>query len=76
MKPGSPKGPAVRRSRPGRGEEHHLVNRSLQDVVYLEVGDRSAGDRVIYPDDDLKAELGADGRRGFARKDGTAYQEK
>jgi uncharacterized cupin superfamily protein len=44
-------------------------NRSAQDVVYLEVGDRSTGDAVVYPDDDLKAALGPEG----AREDGTAY---
>jgi uncharacterized cupin superfamily protein len=49
------------------------VNRSAQDVVYLEVGDRSTGDAVVYPEDDLKAALGPEGRWRFARKDGTAY---
>ena len=44
-----------------------------KDVLYLEVGDRSAQDEGTYPDDDLKAVLGADGRWGFARKDGTPY---
>jgi uncharacterized cupin superfamily protein len=57
----------------GTGNAHHLVNRSMQDVVYLEVGDRSAGDSAIYPDDDLKADLGPDGRWRFTRKDGTPY---
>ena len=28
---------------------HHLVNRSNQDAVYLEVGDRTANDTVNYP---------------------------
>ena len=56
-----------------RREGHHLVNRSAQDVVYLEVGDRSTGDAVVYPEDDLKAALGPEGRWRFARKDGTAY---
>lgn len=57
----------------GTGDAHHLVNRSAQDVVYLEVGDRSAGDGAIYPDDDLRAALGEDGRWRFTRKDGTPY---
>lgn len=52
---------------------HHLVNRTAQDVVYLEVGDRSAGDGAVYPDDDLVASLGPDGISRFTRKDGSAY---
>src|SRR3954451_6794686 len=28
----------------GSGDAHHLVNRTGEDVVYLEVGDRSKGD--------------------------------
>ncbi|MGH8668454.1 MAG: cupin domain-containing protein [Burkholderiales bacterium] len=57
----------------GSGEAHHLVNRSSQDVVYLEVGDRTPGDEAIYPDDDLQAAVGEDGRWRFTRKDGTPY---
>jgi uncharacterized cupin superfamily protein len=57
----------------GSGEGHHLVNRTATDVLYLEVGDRGPGDAVTYPDDDLKAEMGADGRWLFTRKDGSAY---
>ena len=56
----------------GLGDAHLLVNRSDKDFVYLEVGDRSAGDSVFYPDDDLKA-LRVDGRWQFTRKDGTPY---
>jgi len=59
--------------RAGSGEGHHLVNRSAQDVVYLEVGDRTGGDEASYPDDDLKAALDPDGRWRFTRKDGTPY---
>jgi len=59
--------------RAGTGDGHHLINRSSEDVLYLEVGDRSAQDEGTYPDDDLKAVLGADGGWGFARKDGTPY---
>lgn len=57
----------------GSGNAHQLVNRSNEDVLYLEVGDRSAGDSVTYPDDDLKAVLGSDGKWQFVRKDGTPY---
>jgi len=54
-------------------DAHHLVNRSVADVVYLEVGDRTAGDCVTYPDDDITARLGSDGHWQFAHKDGTPY---
>jgi uncharacterized cupin superfamily protein len=55
------------------GDAHHLLYRGECDVVYLEVGDRSAGDAASYPDDDLKAILGAEGRWHFLHKDGTPY---
>ena len=57
----------------GSGDAHCLINRSDRDVVYLEVGDRSAGDAVSYPDDDLVAVLGDDGRWRFEHKDGRRY---
>lgn len=57
----------------GTGDGHHLVNRSQSDVTYLEIGDRSAGDSVNYPDDDLKIVVGADGGRRFVHKDGSPY---
>lgn len=34
---------------------HQLVNRSKENVTYLEIGDRIEGDEVEYPNDDLKA---------------------
>jgi uncharacterized cupin superfamily protein len=34
---------------------HHLINKSDRPAVYLEVGDRSAGDQAFYPDADLEA---------------------
>ena len=55
----------------GTGDAHHLINRSKKDVLFLEVGDRSAGDSVTYPDDDVKAVYGADGKWKYTRKDGT-----
>ena len=57
----------------GTGNAHCLINRSAEDVVYLEVGDRTAGDEGIYPDDDLKALL-VDGKWRFVHKDGTSYE--
>lgn len=58
--------------RAGSGDAHHLLNRGTSPAVYLEVGDRSPGDRVQYPDDDLQAVL-IEGRWSFAHKDGTPY---
>lgn len=58
---------------PAGGTAHQLVNNSDQDVVYLEVGDRTANDEGTYPRDDLVAKLGPDGKWIFTRKDGTPY---
>jgi uncharacterized cupin superfamily protein len=57
----------------GTGDAHHLVNRTPQDVVFLEVGDRSAGDSVRYPDDDVVGFFAPDGKWKYSRKDGTPY---
>lgn len=56
----------------GTGNGQQLLNRSSEEVIYLEVGDRSAGDSVVYPDDDLQAVL-VDGKWQFAHKDGSPY---
>ena len=58
---------------PAGGVAHHLVNRSARDVLYLEIGDRGAGDSATYPADDLQAILGPDSRWSYSRKDGTPY---
>ena len=55
----------------GSGDAHHLVNRSASEVVYLEIGDRTRGDAVDYPDDDLMVRPDAEGRPRYLRKDGT-----
>jgi uncharacterized cupin superfamily protein len=57
----------------GTGDAHHFVNRTRSDVVFIEVGDRTTGDEGRYPDDDIQAVLGADGKWRFTRKDGTPY---
>jgi len=57
----------------GTGDAHQLVNRGGSDVVFIEVGDRSPGDTVTYPDDDLEAVAGPDGKYQYRRKDGTPY---
>jgi uncharacterized cupin superfamily protein len=56
----------------GTGNGHCLINETGDEVVYLEVGDRTAGDEGVYPDDDLKATR-VDGSWTFAHKDGTPY---
>jgi uncharacterized cupin superfamily protein len=50
-----------------------LVNRSSADVVYLEIGDRTKGDDAEYPNNDIKAAMGDDGKWAFTHKDGTPY---
>ncbi len=57
----------------GSGDAHRFVNRSSADVVLLVAGDRAAGDDVSYPDIDMHATLGPDGKYRFTRKDGTPY---
>jgi uncharacterized cupin superfamily protein len=54
------------------GNASQLLNRSDAEVVYLEVGDRSAGDSVVYPDDDLQAVF-EEGKWKFLHKDGSPY---
>ena len=58
---------------PASGAAHQLVNRTNAPVVYLEVGDRTVGDEVSYPSDDIQAVMGSDGKWKFAHKDGTPY---
>jgi uncharacterized cupin superfamily protein len=56
----------------GTGNAHHLKNETNEDVLYLEIGDRTAGDEAAYPDDDLHLER-LDGKLKFVHKDGTPY---
>jgi len=58
--------------RAGTGNAHRLVNETAEDVVYLEIGDRTPGDEGAYPDDDLKA-MWVEGRWKYVHKDGTPY---
>ena len=57
----------------GTGDAHHMHNRTKRDVIFLEVGDRTPGDAVSYPDDDVVAVYGADGKWKYSRKDGTPF---
>ena len=56
----------------GTGDGHHLVNETAEDVVYLEIGDRTPGESASYPDDDLALRT-IDGKMQFTHKDGTPY---
>lgn len=62
----------------GMGIAHQLVNRSEENVTYLEIGDaqgtyRTAGDEVEYPNDDLKATQLSNGAWKLTHKDGSPY---
>lgn len=58
--------------RAGTGRASNLINETAEDVVYLEIGDRTPGDTGSYPDDDLQARQ-VDGRWRFFHKDGRPY---
>jgi uncharacterized cupin superfamily protein len=57
----------------GTGDAHHLHNRTQKDVVFVEVGDRTAGETATYPDDDMSVSQDAAGNWVYRRKDGTPY---
>jgi uncharacterized cupin superfamily protein len=57
----------------GIGIPHQLINHSAETVTYLEIGDRTPGDEVAYPNDDLKAVQLADGAWTLTHKDGRPY---
>ncbi len=57
----------------GQNIGHQLVNKSEELVVYLEIGDRTVGDIVEYPDNDLCAQSSTVGSWTFLHKDGTPY---
>lgn len=56
--------------RAGAANGHKLVNRSTTAAVILEVGARSEGDRVHYPEADMAA-VKENGKYRLTRKDGT-----
>jgi len=51
---------------------HNLVNLTSEDVLYLEIGDRTPEDEAVYPDDDIQAKL-IDDKWSFSHKNGTPY---
>ena len=56
----------------GTGNAHRLVNETGEEVAYLEIGDRTPGEQVVYPDDDIAAVL-VDGKWKMTHKDGSPY---
>jgi len=52
---------------------HQLINRSSNEVIYIEVGDRTPADSVEYPDDDLALVQKTDGTWSALHKDGSPY---
>ncbi len=57
----------------GSGVASQLVNRSSAPVKYIEIGDRTEGDQVEYPNDDLKAVQLANGEWRLTHKDGRPW---
>lgn len=57
---------------PANGISHHLENRSTGPLTFIEVGDRTGGDVIDYPQDDLVAN-NVDGVWKFTRKNGQPY---
>ncbi len=57
----------------GTGIAHQLINQSEQNVTYLEIGDRTEGDQVGYPNDDLKATQLPNGKWALTHKDGRCF---
>jgi len=57
---------------PAAGWAHQIVNRTDQDVVILEIGDRHPEDSGEYPADDLSVKK-VEGAWVFSHKDGTPY---
>jgi uncharacterized cupin superfamily protein len=68
-----PLGPGMVAGFPCNGQPHHVENRTAEDCLILEVGDRSRDDEVSYPTDDIEAVAGQDGQWRFAHKDGRSY---
>lgn len=57
----------------GSGVASQLVNRSSMSATYIEIGDRSEGDEVEYPNDDLKAVQLPEGKWRFTHKNGRPW---
>jgi uncharacterized cupin superfamily protein len=53
------------------GTAHHLENHGTSDAVFLEVGDRTSGEVIVYPNDDMRAVLEPNGGWRFEHNDGS-----
>ncbi|MCY4592499.1 MAG: hypothetical protein OXE86_18485 [Alphaproteobacteria bacterium] len=51
----------------------NVISRIIRNDRDLVILDRPEGDEGAYPQDDLKAVMGADGTWCFTRKDGTSW---
>lgn len=56
---------------PAGGAAHHLENRGSNDALILEVGDRSGGEEIVCPDDDVRAVPKPNGGWSFMHVDGS-----
>lgn len=56
----------------GSKDGHKLVNKSDRKAIYLEVGDRTPGENVDYPDIDMVGRT-IDGKYTFFHRDGRPY---
>ena len=58
----------------GKRDGHCLVNRSERDAMFLEIGDRSAGDNGEYPDHDMIwRNVDGDQKYVYLHRDGTPF---
>jgi len=57
----------------GSGVASQVANRSEAPVVILEIGDRTPGDEVIYPNDDLRAVQDEEGCWILTHRDGSPW---
>ncbi|NEQ49055.1 MAG: cupin domain-containing protein [Leptolyngbya sp. SIO3F4] len=57
----------------GVSNGHHLINRTNTISTYLEIGDRTSGDRAEYPEHDLLALPKIEGGHYFVHQDGQPY---
>jgi len=57
----------------GSSDGHQFINRTNQDVLFLEVGNRAPEDEVVYNDIDMEVRL-LNGEPTFVHKDGKPYE--
>ncbi len=55
---------------------HHMINRTDANVVFLVCSNLHPDDKCFYPDIDMTAETGPDGKGLYRHKDGTPYPPK